>query len=148
MNSDFLVFNSSAILAASSSTNATLQLLLAAVAGISLLVGGIGVMNIMLVSVTERTREIGIRKAIGGDRRDIIGQFLGEAVILSMFGGLIGVGIGFIATRFTIAGVQPVIAPYSVYLALGVSLFTGLFFGLYPASRAAALRPIDALRYE
>jgi putative ABC transport system permease protein len=148
VNSDFLVFNSSAILAASASTNETLQLLLAAVAGISLLVGGIGVMNIMLVSVTERTREIGIRKAIGGDRRDIIGQFLGEAVILSMVGGLIGVGIGFVASRFNIAGVHPMIAPYSVYLALGVSLFTGLFFGLYPASRAAALRPIDALRYE
>jgi putative ABC transport system permease protein len=148
VNTDFLVFNASSVLAASASTNKTLTILLAAVAGISLLVGGIGVMNIMLVSVTERTREIGIRKAIGADRRDIIGQFLGEAVILSMLGGTIGVLFGFVATRFTIAGVVPVIAPYSVYLAFGVSLFTGLFFGLYPASRAASLRPIDALRYE
>ncbi len=147
-NSDFVVFNPSAVLAAGSSANKTLTILLAAVAGISLLVGGIGVMNIMLVSVTERTREIGIRKAIGGNRRDIIAQFLGEAVILSLMGGTIGVLIGVVASRFTIAGVEPQIAPYSIYLAFGVSLFTGLFFGLYPASRAAALKPIEALRYE
>jgi putative ABC transport system permease protein len=147
-NSDFVVFNPSAVLAAGSSANKTLTILLAAVAGISLLVGGIGVMNIMLVSVTERTREIGIRKAIGGNRRDIIGQFLGEAVILSLMGGTIGVLIGVGLSHLTIAGVQPQIAPYSIYLAFGVSLFTGLFFGLYPASRAAALKPIDALRYE
>jgi putative ABC transport system permease protein len=101
-----------------------------------------------LVSVTERTREIGIRKAIGADHRDIVGQFLAEAVILSVVGGFLGVGMGYLVTRTSIAGVQPIIAPYSVYLSLGVSLFTGLFFGLYPASRAAALRPIDALRYE
>jgi putative ABC transport system permease protein len=147
-NSDFVVFNPSAVLAAGSSANKTLTILLAAVAGISLLVGGIGVMNIMLVSVTERTREIGIRKAIGGSRSDIIGQFLGEAVILSLMGGTSGVLIGVVASRFTIAGVQPRIAPFSIYLAFGVSLFTGLFFGLYPASRAAALKPIEALRYE
>jgi putative ABC transport system permease protein len=148
VNSDFLVFSSTAVLSASASTSSTLQILLAAVAGISLLVGGIGVMNIMLVSVTERTREIGIRKAIGADHRDIVGQFLAEAVILSVVGGFLGVGMGYLVTRTSIAGVQPIIAPYSVYLSLGVSLFTGLFFGLYPASRAAALRPIDALRYE
>jgi putative ABC transport system permease protein len=136
------------VLSASADSNHTLTILLAAVAGISLLVGGIGVMNIMLVSVTERTREIGIRKAIGADGRDIIGQFLTEAVILSVLGGLIGVGCGLIASRFEIAGVVPVVAPYSIYLSLGVSLLTGLFFGLYPASRAAALRPIEALRYE
>jgi putative ABC transport system permease protein len=147
-DTDFIVFSASSVLAASQSTNRTLSILLAAVAGISLLVGGIGVMNIMLVSVTERTREIGIRKAIGADRRDIIGQFLGEAVILSLIGGVIGVGAGYVASQFKIAGTVPHIATYSVYLALGVSLFTGLFFGLYPASRAAALRPIDALRYE
>jgi putative ABC transport system permease protein len=105
-------------------------------------------MNIMLVSVTERTREIGIRKAIGADRKDIIGQFLGEAVILSMIGGVSGVLLGFFASRFTIVGVKPSVAPWSVIMALTVSLFTGLFFGLYPAARAAALRPIDALRYE
>ncbi|HEY2832168.1 MAG TPA: ABC transporter permease [Sporichthyaceae bacterium] len=148
LNTDFIVFNSSAVLDVSASSNHTLTILLAAVAGISLLVGGIGVMNIMLVSVTERTREIGIRKAIGAGSGDIIGQFLGEAVILSLAGGILGVLAGFGASHFTIAGVQPVIAPYSVYLSLAVSLFTGLFFGLYPASRAAALRPIDALRYE
>jgi putative ABC transport system permease protein len=148
LNTDFIVFSASSVLAASQSSSRTLSILLAAVAGISLLVGGIGVMNIMLVSVTERTREIGIRKAIGADRRDIIGQFLGEAVILSLIGGLIGVGVGYIGAQFKIAGTVPHIATYSVYLALGVSLFTGLFFGLYPASRAAALRPIDALRYE
>jgi putative ABC transport system permease protein len=148
LHADFIVFNSSQVLDVSGSANHTLTILLAAVAGISLLVGGIGVMNIMLVSVTERTREIGIRKAIGAGRGDIIGQFLGEAVILSMVGGVLGVGAGFAASRFTIAGVRPEVAPYSVYLALAVSLFTGLFFGLYPASRAADLRPIDALRYE
>ena len=131
-----------------SSSSKVFTTLLGEVAAISLLVGGIGVMNIMLVSVTERTREIGIRKAIGADRKDIIGQFLGEAVILSMIGGLIGVGVGYVGAQFKIAGTVPHIATYSVYLALGVSLFTGLFFGLYPASRAAALRPIDALRYE
>ena len=105
-------------------------------------------MNILLVSVTERTREIGIRKAIGANRRDIISQFLGEAVILSMIGGMAGVLIGLVCSRFTIVGVQPVVAPWSVIMALTVSLFTGLFFGLYPAARAADLRPIDALRYE
>jgi putative ABC transport system permease protein len=147
-NTDFVVFNASAVLSAGASTDKTLTILLAAVAGISLLVGGIGVMNIMLVSVTERTREIGIRKAIGGTSRDIIGQFLGEAVILSMFGGILGVGIGLAASHFTIVGVQPVVAGWSIWLAFGVSLFTGLFFGFYPASRAAALRPIQALRYE
>ncbi len=148
LNADFIVFSASSVLSVSADSNKTLTILLAAVAGISLLVGGIGVMNIMLVSVTERTREIGIRKAIGADRRDIIGQFLGEAAFLSLAGGVLGVAAGFIATQFTIAGVEPVIAPYSVYLSLGVSLLTGLIFGLYPASRAAALKPIDALRYE
>jgi putative ABC transport system permease protein len=148
VNANIVVYNASSVLAASSQSSHTLNILLAAVAGISLLTGGIGVMNIMLVSVTERTREIGIRKAIGGDRKDIIGQFLGEAVMLSMLGGLVGVIIGLLATRFTIAGVQPVVAPYSIWLAAGVSLFTGLLFGFYPAARAAELRPIDALRYE
>jgi putative ABC transport system permease protein len=147
-NTDVVVYNATAVLATSSSSNKTLTILLAAVAGISLLVGGIGVMNIMLVSVTERTREIGIRKAIGAQPGAIIAQFLGEAVIVSMIGGLIGLLLGVIATRFDIVGVHPVIAPYSVYLALGVSLFTGLFFGFYPARKAAKLRPIDALRYE
>jgi putative ABC transport system permease protein len=145
---DFVVFNASAVLAAGGSANKTLTLLLGAVAGISLLVGGIGVMNIMLVSVTERTREIGIRKAIGGTGADIIGQFLSEAVLLSMMGGALGVAAGLLASRFTVVGVQPVVAPWSIWLAVGVSLGTGLIFGFYPASRAAALRPIQALRYE
>jgi putative ABC transport system permease protein len=148
LNADFIVFNASSILDASADSNKTLSILLAVVAGISLLVGGIGVMNIMLVSVTERTREIGIRKAIGAGRRDIVGQFLGEAVFLSLAGGVLGVAAGFVAVQWQIAGVDPVIAPYSIYLSLGVSLLTGLVFGLYPASRAADLRPIDALRYE
>ncbi|MGQ0844407.1 MAG: ABC transporter permease [Sporichthyaceae bacterium] len=148
INADFLVFNASAVMDVSADSNRTLTILLAAVAGISLLVGGIGVMNIMLVSVTERTREIGIRKAIGANRRDIVGQFLGEAVFLSLAGGVLGVAVAFGAVQFEIAGVEPVIAPFSIYLAVGVSLATGLIFGLYPANRAAALKPIDALRYE
>jgi putative ABC transport system permease protein len=148
VNTDVVVYNAASILAAGASSNRTLTILLAAVAGISLLVGGIGVMNIMLVSVTERTREIGIRKAIGAQGRAIIGQFLTEAVIVSMLGGMLGVATGLVASRFTIVGVQPKVAPYSIWLALCVSLFTGLVFGAYPAQRAAALRPIEALRYE
>jgi putative ABC transport system permease protein len=148
LNADFQVVSASQILDVSGKSNHTLTILLAAVAGISLLVGGIGVMNIMLVSVTERTREIGIRKAIGAGRGDIIGQFLGEAVFLSLAGGALGIFAGVVAARFRIAGVVPVIAPYSIYLALAVSLVTGLVFGLYPAGRAADLHPIEALRYE
>jgi putative ABC transport system permease protein len=122
--------------------------LLAAVAAISLLVGGIGVMNIMLVTVTERTREIGIRKAIGAQKGDILGQFLTEAVLLSIIGGLTGVVAGIVGSHFKIVGVQPVLAWSSVALAFGVGVGVGLFFGIYPANRAASLRPIDALRYE
>jgi len=145
---DFSVNSASSILSAVTSSSSTFTVLLGAVSAISLLVGGIGVMNIMLVTVTERTREIGVRKAIGAQRGDIVGQFLIEAVLLSLFGGLMGVVVGLFASRFTIVGVQPVVAPYSVVLALVVSLATGLFFGLYPANRAAGLRPIEALRYE
>lgn len=147
-DADFSVSNASSFLEAATSTTDTLTVLLGAVAAISLLVGGIGVMNIMLVTVTERTREIGIRKAIGAQKFDIVSQFLVEAVLLSVFGGLMGVLIGVVGSQFTIAGVEPVIAPYSVALAFGVSVLIGLFFGLYPANRAASLRPIDALRYE
>jgi putative ABC transport system permease protein len=145
---DYSIFSSSSILSAVTSSTQTFTVLLASVAAISLLVGGIGVMNIMLVTVTERTREIGIRKAIGAQKGDIVGQFLIEAVLLSLFGGAMGVAVGLIGSHFTIVGVTPVVAPYSVFLAFGVSVVTGLFFGLYPANRAASLRPIDALRYE
>jgi putative ABC transport system permease protein len=146
--SNFQVINQSSILQTSNSSNKVFTTLLAEVAAISLLVGGIGVMNIMLVSVTERTREIGIRKAIGARRRDILTQFLVEAVLVSIFGGATGVAAGLIGAQFKIAGVQPVVAPYSIGLAFGASLLIGLFFGTYPAWRAAAMRPIDALRFE
>jgi putative ABC transport system permease protein len=145
---DYSVSSASSILEAATSSNDTFTVLLGAVAAISLLVGGIGVMNIMLVTVTERTREIGIRKAVGASRADIIGQFLTEAILLSLFGGVVGVVIGLVGSQFTIVGVDPVVAPYSVGLAFGVALLIGLFFGLYPANRAASLRPIEALRYE
>ncbi|MGV8966279.1 MAG: ABC transporter permease [Cellulomonas sp.] len=145
---DYTVSSASSILSAVTASSSTFTVLLGAVAAISLLVGGIGVMNIMLVTVTERTREIGIRKAIGAQRGDIIGQFLFEAVLLSGFGAVVGVAVGLLGSQFTIVGVNPVVAPYSVALAFGVALATGLFFGLYPANRAASLRPIDALRYE
>ena len=123
-------------------------LLLGSAASLSLLVGGIGIMNIMLISVTERTREIGIRKALGAPKRAILTQFLIEATLLSVIGGGLGVAIALMGSNFHIAGVEPVIVPSSVGLALGVSVAIGLFFGSYPASRAAGLRPIDALRYE
>ncbi|MBS1890660.1 MAG: FtsX-like permease family protein, partial [Actinobacteria bacterium] len=122
--------------------------LLTWVAAISLLVGGIGVMNIMLVSVTERTREIGIRKAIGARRGDILAQFLTEALLVSVMGGVLGIAVGVVGSQFRIAGVQPAVAGYSVLLAAAASLGSGLFFGTYPAVRAARLRPIEALRFE
>jgi putative ABC transport system permease protein len=144
----FRVLNQASLLQTSNSTNHTFTVLLAAVAAISLLVGGIGVMNIMLVTVTERTREIGIRKAIGARTGDILGQFLTESTLLSVLGGLVGVAAGLIGSRFKIVGVQPVVEFYSVVLAFAVGVAVGLFFGIYPAKRAASLRPIEALRYE
>jgi len=144
----FQVLNQGSLLATSSSTSSVFTTLLGEVAAISLLVGGIGVMNIMLVSVTERTREIGIRKAIGARRSDILTQFLTEAVLVSVFGGLTGVLVGVVGSQFKIAGVQPEIATYSIFLAFGAALLSGLFFGTYPAARAAAMRPIEALRFE
>jgi putative ABC transport system permease protein len=147
-NPGFQVINQGSVRAASTASTDVFTTLLGAVAAISLLVGGIGVMNIMLVSVTERTREIGIRKAIGARRSDILGQFLTEAVVVSMLGGVIGVACGLVGSRFKIAGVQPSVALYSVPLAFGASVLAGLFFGTYPAGRAARMRPIDALRFE
>jgi putative ABC transport system permease protein len=147
-SSSFQVINQGSILETSNETTSVFTTLLGAVAAISLLVGGIGVMNIMLVSVTERTREIGIRKAIGARRSDILLQFLTEAVLVSMLGGIVGVVVGIVGSKFTIAGVDPVIAFYSIPLSFGAAVLAGLFFGTYPAGRAARLRPIDALRFE
>jgi putative ABC transport system permease protein len=145
---DYQIQNSEQLLATRTSATETFTVLLAAVAAISLLVGGIGVTNIMLVTVTERIREIGIRKAIGAPRSAILGQFLAEATMLSLFGGLLGVAIGLIGSRFTISGIKPVVVPSSILLAFAVSALIGLFFGSFPANRAAKLRPIDALRHE
>jgi putative ABC transport system permease protein len=144
----FSVLNQGSLLEASSSTSSVFTTLLGEVAAISLLVGGIGVMNIMLVSVTERTREIGIRKAIGARRSDILTQFLTEAVLVSFIGGVTGVVVGVLGSQFKIAGVQPEVATYSIFLAFGAAALSGLFFGTYPAARAAMLKPIEALRFE
>ena len=147
-DADFDVLSASTLLSTASSTAHTFTVLLGAVAAISLLVGGIGITNIMLVTVTERTREIGIRKAIGATPGVILAQFLTEATLLSMIGGALGVLGGVIGTRFMIVGVKPVIVPFSIPLAFGVSALIGLFFGGFPANRAANMRPADALRYE
>jgi putative ABC transport system permease protein len=144
----YRIQNASQLLATQTETADTFTTLLGAVAAISLLVGGIGITNIMLVTVTERTREIGIRKALGAPRQVILTQFLIEATLLSVIGGALGVAAALIGSSFEIVGVKPVIVPSSIGLALGVSIAIGLFFGGLPASRAARLRPIDALRYE
>jgi len=147
---DFSIRNSSDLLATFNETNRTFSLLLAGIAGVSLLVGGIGIMNIMLVSVTERTREIGVRKALGAKRRSILFQFLVEAMALCTLGGLLGVaaGYGAAALMSSLADWDTVVAPEAVIMALGFSAAVGLFFGILPAQRAAKLDPIDALRYE
>ena len=128
----------------------TFSLLLAAMATVSLVVGGIGIMNVMLVSVTERTREIGVRMAIGARRRDLIRHFLLEAVLISALGGLLGTAVGILAIPLAaqLNGSPALLQPNSIPLAFGVALLTGVVFGLYPAVRAAYLKPIDALRYE
>jgi putative ABC transport system permease protein len=145
---DFRILSQEQLLATRTTATDTFTVLLASVAAISLLVGGIGVTNIMLVTVTERIREIGIRKAIGATRGVILGQFLTEATLLSLFGGALGVAAGVIGSQFTIAGIVPVVVPGSIFLAFGVSALIGLFFGSYPAGRAASLRPIEALRHD
>src|SRR5487761_2012332 len=147
---DFNIFNQKEIADTVNSISKIITLLLGAVAGISLLVGGIGVMNIMLVSVTERTREIGIRIAVGAQPGDIRRQFLIEAVTLSLLGGLIGVLCGVGASKLVglVANFKAVVSTGSILLAFGVSFAIGVFFGFYPARKAAALDPIDALRYE
>ena len=142
----FTVTNQSSLLTTAAATAQSFTVLLGAVAAISLLVGGIGVTNVMLVTVTERTREIGIRKALGATRRAIVLQFLIEAATLTLLGGVLGVVVALIGARFPINGTQPIVLDYSIPLALGVSVAIGVFFGVYPAARAGALRPIQALR--
>jgi putative ABC transport system permease protein len=148
---DFRVFNQADLLQSFGAISTAITVFLSAIAGISLLVGGIGVMNIMLVTVTERTREIGLRKAIGAKRRDILIQFLVEAMTLSLVGGAIGmaIGVGGAAAVSSLSKqFQPSVSPITVALATGVSALVGLFAGLYPALRAARMNPIEALRHE
>ena len=149
-DADFGVTNQADLLSLASTVTGILTTFLGAIAGISLLVGGIGIMNIMLVSVTERTREIGIRKAVGARKADILMQFLLEAVVLSLVGGVVGIllGVG-LAQVVTVTGLlDSLVTLDSVLLAVGFSVAVGLFFGIYPANRAAGLNPIEALRYE
>jgi putative ABC transport system permease protein len=142
----YTVTSQSSLLATQQQSADSFTVLLGVVAAISLLVGGIGVTNVMLVTVTERTREIGIRKALGASRWAILGQFLMEAGILTLVGGILGVVVAVIGAQFKINGTQPEIMFFSIPLALGVSVAIGVFFGVYPAGRAAAMRPIQALR--
>jgi len=147
---DFTVRNQAELTQAATATSQILTILLASVAGVSLIVGGIGIMNIMLVSVTERTREIGIRLSVGARTSDVLIQFLTEAIVLSLAGGLIGVllsvGIIFILNNYT--SMAAVISPTIIFISVGFAGIIGIFFGFYPAKKAANLNPIDALRYE
>ncbi|PKN75852.1 MAG: ABC transporter permease [Candidatus Cloacimonetes bacterium HGW-Cloacimonetes-2] len=147
---EFYVRTQTDLAEAASSVSDTMTILLASIAGISLLVGGIGIMNIMLVSVTERIKEIGIRMAVGANKKDVLLQFIIEAVTISIFGGLIGIGLGFLASgivgKYMNWAVE--VTPWSVMLSVGFSCAIGIFFGWYPASKAANLNLIDALRYE
>jgi putative ABC transport system permease protein len=147
---DFTVRNQAELTEAATATSKILTILLASVAGVSLIVGGIGIMNIMLVSVTERTREIGIRLSVGARTSDVLIQFLTEAIVLSLAGGLIGIllsfGIIFILNNYT--SMAAVINPQIIFISVGFAGIIGIFFGFYPAKKAANLNPIDALRYE
>jgi len=147
---DFMVRTIEEMASVRKEATQTMTALLASIAGVSLLVGGIGIMNIMLVSVTERTREIGLRMAIGARGRDVLLQFLVEAIVLSLFGGGIGIALGFgVAQGVTLwQGWPTTVSPNAVFLAFGFAAATGVFFGFYPAQKAAALDPIDALRFE
>ncbi len=149
-NPDFAITTQQDIITAQESTTAAFRSLLAWVAGVSLLVGGIGIMNIMLVSVTERTREVGIRQSVGATTDDIRMQFLAEAFLLSLVGGAIGLVVGMVGSVLfgSISGMRTVIVPASAFLAFGSAALVGIFFGYYPANRAAQLDPIEALRYE
>jgi putative ABC transport system permease protein len=150
VENDFSVRNMTALMSTMQETTGNITAFLGGIAAISLVVGGIGIMNIMLVSVTERTREIGIRKALGATFANILMQFLIEAIVISVTGGLIGIAIGVagaeVISRFV--GWSTVISWYAILAAFGVSVSVGLFFGLYPARKAALLDPIEALRYE
>ena len=147
---DFQVLNQQDIVNTASSVTNVFTILLASIAGISLVVGGIGIMNMMLTTVTERTREIGLRKAIGADEKDINMQFLAESFLLTLIGGIIGIILGWLVswgiTQF--AGVTTKVSLTSIVLAFGVSAIIGIIFGYYPARRASKLNPIEALRYE
>jgi putative ABC transport system permease protein len=148
---DFQILTQSDFLQAFGAVTGVLTLFLGAIASISLLVGGIGIMNIMLVSVTERTREIGLRKAVGAKRRDILSQFLTEAVVLALLGGFLGIGLGILGANGVHQAVPDLdtsVTADSIALAVGFSAAVGLFFGIYPATRAGSLNPIDALRFE
>lgn len=147
---DFSILNQSDIVSAASSTTQTFTILLASIAGISLLVGGIGIMNMMLTAVTERTREIGLRQSIGAKGSEIVTQFLGEAILLTFFGGALGVALGYGISKVIglLMNMTTSVSWSAIGLATGVSIVIGLVFGYYPAKRASRLNPIDALRYE
>jgi len=148
--SDFNIRNQSDMMERATETSRTMTMLLGAIAGVSLIVGGIGIMNIMLVSVTERTREIGIRMAVGARERDILMQFLIESIVLSVMGGIIGVvlSVALIWVMNDLVGLPALFAPATVLMSLGFSGVVGVFFGFYPARKAARLNPIQALRFE